>query len=101
MTLDQYEVHTTSNYAIFKFRQPIDTVSVPEYMQEDACKGKIVHPIVVSRDMNIVDGQRRFVALKNQGLPVQYVVFPESVLDDPEVKDILVHSIGINSKYCK
>jgi hypothetical protein len=38
------------------------------------------NPIVVDKDFNIIDGQHRFTAFKNLGLPVSYVIIEGDVI---------------------
>ena len=40
------------------------------------------NPIIVNENMEVIDGQGRLEALKELGLPVQYVIIPGMTLDD-------------------
>lgn len=42
----------------------------------------ILNPIIVNKNMEIVDGQGRYEARKALGLPIQYIIDPDTTIED-------------------
>lgn len=70
------DVLSTKNYDMFSFlrgNRLVDRANVDEIkasMQEE----QLVIPIVVNENFQIIDGQHRFIAAKELGLPIYYIV---------------------------
>ena len=89
VTTLQREIQATTNYSIFSFLKRnrfINRGSVNKLKEAISAKGYRVYlPILVNKDMEIIDGQHRFTACREMGLPIYYQVVDET--DD--VKTIL------------
>ena len=71
------EVKQTNNYEIFKKLEGnriIDEKRVEKIKKSILKVGYITSPILVNQNMEIIDGQGRFEALKQLQLPVEYIV---------------------------
>ena len=72
---DSYKVFSTTNYKLFKIaiwnRDPKHVKVIKESIMEN---GFLMVPILVNESMEIIDGQGRFYALRELGLPVYYIV---------------------------
>lgn len=78
-------VYVTDNYNLFKklqgnrevldFRKKLLLESIKE-------RGWIRNPIVVNEKMEVIDGQGRLEALKELGMPVEYVVAKGATIED-------------------
>lgn len=67
----------TSDYSVFKFIQGNRNIvesHVKEIIKSINSIGYIPIPIVVNEDMEIVEGQHRFEALKRLNLPIPYII---------------------------
>ncbi len=79
---DTYKVKSTTDYRQFKFidgNRPVDHAEKIEKSIREI--GLLVSPIVCDENMRIIDGQNRFTACRNLGLPVYYVVM-ENIGDE-------------------
>lgn len=71
------QIHTTTNYDLFKFMEGNRSVSekransIGESIDKN---GYIFNPIIVNEKMEIINGQGRFTALKKRGMPIDYMV---------------------------
>lgn len=73
------QCRVTSNYSIFSFldgNRSIKDGRVAKIKRSIEMVGYIPSPIVVNEKFQIIDGQGRFAALKELGLPVCYIVIP-------------------------
>lgn len=78
-------VYSTSDYSVFnKLRGNREIFDNRKNMIIESInnRGWIRNPIVVNENMEIIDGQGRFEALKELGLPVEYVVSKGATIDD-------------------
>lgn len=83
---------TTKQYDLFKFSRSSRAVSqdfVSKLMHEYKRYGGQDYPVLVNPDMTIRDGQHRFVAAMQLGLPVTY-----KVMTDAELK-----KLNLNLRY--
>lgn len=72
---DAYKIKSTTDYRLFKFINGNRKVDHAERIEKSIRNvGLLVSPIVVNQNFEIVDGQNRFVACRNLGLPIYYVV---------------------------
>lgn len=72
---DSYRVESTFDYSKFRFiegNRNADHVSKLEYSYKNC--GLLLQPILVNEKFEIVEGQNRFCACINLGLPVYYIV---------------------------
>lgn len=79
------DIIKTTDYTIFrKMKGNRDVEPRRVKMITDSIKkiGWISNPIIVNKKMEIIDGQGRFEALKNLGLPVEYHIVENAKLDD-------------------
>lgn len=71
-------METTKNYDEFKLlslNRHLDRRHINELKNSISKNGYLMsNPIIVNKDMEIIDGQHRFIALKEQGMDVPYVV---------------------------
>jgi len=73
------EIKETTNYEMFKFlrgNRDINTKRVQKIIKSIMEVGYITSPILVNENMEIIDGQGRFEALRYLRLPVEYIVHP-------------------------
>lgn len=74
---DSYKVLSTTDYDKFKIAEWNRDVKHVETLKESIRNyGFLMVPILVNEDMEIIDGQGRFFALKELGLPIYYIVQP-------------------------
>lgn len=71
----QFELGVTNDYSIFKpaKNRNVDARKVAK-KKESIAQINLQQPIIVNRRMQIVDGQHRFQALKELGMPINYIV---------------------------
>lgn len=78
----------STNYDEFKildFNRTLNRKHIEELKKSITQYGYLdSHPIVVNSDMEILDGQHRFKALREMGLPIKY-----EVVEDPDEKLII------------
>ena len=83
----QKDISYSSNYSMFKYleqnRETIDR-HINDLMTSIKESGQ-VHPIVVNKDFEIIDGQNRFKACKLLGIPVMYIISKSA-----SIKDVIV-----------
>lgn len=95
-TLETVVVYVTRDYSIFrlsKLNRIVDSDRVQK-MYDTMKKKNLLRrfPIVVSSGMEIIDGQARFLAAKELGVPVYYQIAPEmSIEDAPDVNEPSKH----------
>lgn len=71
------EIRITNNYEMFKKldgNRAVEESRVNKIKKSIAKVGYITSPILVNENMEIIDGQGRFEALKQLQLPVEYIV---------------------------
>lgn len=71
----QFELGVTNDYSIFKHakNRNVDARKVAK-KKESIAQINLQQPIIVNRRMQVVDGQHRFQALKELGMPINYIV---------------------------
>lgn len=82
---ETYKIRSTTDYRQFRFidgNRPVDHAEKIEKSIREI--GLLVSPIVCDENMRIIDGQNRFTACRNLGLPVYYVVMEN--IGDEEVR---------------
>ena len=79
------QILTTTDYSLFRRLKGNRSV-LPKRKKEviDSIKkyGWLSMPIVVNEKMEIIDGQARFEALKELGMPIEYYIVPGLTIDD-------------------
>lgn len=74
---ESYEVLSTSNYSMFKLIE--ENREIDHYKKIIASiegVGYVPVPIIVNEKFEIIDGQNRYMACKELGLPIYYIVIP-------------------------
>ena len=69
-------IHTTSDYSQFDFNElnrGVDATQIRRLKKTISELG-LVQPIIVTADGTIIDGQHRFHACRELGIPIQYIV---------------------------
>lgn len=75
--MDSYKVESTFNYGMFKFIEGNRDVDHEKKLEDSMREcGLLLQPILVNELNEIVEGQNRFTACMNLGLPVYYIVQP-------------------------
>jgi hypothetical protein len=77
-------IHTTSNYEQFDFNElnrGVDDAHVRRLTKNIKVHG-LVQPIIVTASGHIIDGQHRFHACRELGLPLQYIIRDEMEMSD-------------------
>jgi hypothetical protein len=71
----QFELGVTNDYSIFKpaKNRSVDARKVAK-KKESIAQINLQQPIIVNKRMQVVDGQHRFQALKELGMPINYIV---------------------------
>lgn len=72
-------VKTTKDYSIFKKlegNRPVANRRINKIIASIQNVGYITSPLIVNEKMEVIDGQGRLEALKQLGLPVEYIVHP-------------------------
>lgn len=79
-----YKIHKTSDYSQFKLFESNRDIK-PEHVIKSIKKKNLLHenPILVTRDMQVLDGQNRLAAAKELGVPIYY-----HITDDVNEMDI-------------
>lgn len=82
--MEKREIRTTRDYHLFKFMPGNRAIkNRAENIKKSIEKiGWISNPIIVNQDMEIIDGQSRFVALQELNMPVEYQIIPHLDVDD-------------------
>ena len=75
------EILNTMDYSVFKIlkmNRPTDLRKVSRFVEEMKKRPHLplVCPVIVTTQMEILDGQHRFLACKMLGTPVYYVTHP-------------------------
>lgn len=70
-----FEVYETSDYSIFKIMETNREIDhVKKIIRSIDTVGYIPSPIICNEKMEIIDGQNRYCALKELGIPIQYYI---------------------------
>lgn len=81
---------TTKNYGQFKsFVGNRDVRERKDLLQSIATSG-LINPIIVDRQLNVIDGQHRLYACKTLGIPVEYMVRD---FDERTIVDVNQHQL--------
>jgi hypothetical protein len=86
-TKQDYAVQSTNNYAQFKFmgdNRDVNLLHVKRLVESFKVK-QLVCPIIVNGNYEIIDGQHRYEACKELGLPVYYFVVPEYGIEEVQI----------------
>lgn len=75
------EIYETTDYDLFKFHETNRDVRYRKDLYEEAEKGFIA-PIVVDKDMTVIDGQNRLYHAKMAGVSIKYFVDPTVTVRD-------------------
>ena len=73
------EIYVTEDYSLFKRLQgnrDVDIKRIQKIKKSINEVGYITSPILVNENYEIIDGQGRFEALKDLGMPIEYIVQP-------------------------
>lgn len=83
----KYEVLMTTNYSLFRIMADNRNLNLLHVKRlEESMKVKhLVCPIIVNRNHEIIDGQHRFEACKNLGLPIYYLVVPSYGITEVQI----------------
>lgn len=84
---DSYKILSTYKYNSFQFIDGNRNIDHDDKIEKSIrSSGLLIQPILVNEKMEIIEGQNRFQACKNLGLPIYYVVQENIGLD--EVKSL-------------
>jgi hypothetical protein len=92
--MDNAQVHKTSNYELFKFlgaNRELGKGHVERLKKAFEERGNLtqVQPLLVNENMEIIDGQHRFLAAKELGEPIYYMVYPGLGISDARTMNIM------------
>lgn len=88
------KVYYTNDLSLFKFMEgnrspnPKHISRIKKSMEKI---GLLMNPIIINSELEIIDGQHRFLAAKEVGLGVYYII-----ADDYDIKE--VHALNVNQK---
>ena len=74
---DTMKVYSTTNYGRFKFikgNREISKGRIRKLSESIREVGRIIIPVIVNEDMEVIDGQGRVMAAKELGVPVPYII---------------------------
>lgn len=84
---DCYKIQSTYKYEDFKFIEGNRDVDHEDRIEKSIRQsGLLIQPVLVNENMMIIEGQNRYTACRNLGLPIYYVVQPGLGLE--EVKSL-------------
>lgn len=84
---DTYKIQSTFRYDDFKFIEGNRNIDHEDRIEKSIRKsGLLLQPILVNQRMEIVEGQNRYIACRNMGLPIYFVIQDDIGLD--EVKNL-------------
>lgn len=77
-------IYETTDYDIFKkLPNNRDVINQRKQRIMNSIKeGYVLNPIVINKDYQIIDGQGRYEALKELGLPIRYIVDEEAGIEE-------------------
>ena len=85
------QIQSTTDYNSFKLfieNRPISRKHVNSFIDDKTFPDKFpTAAIVVDKEMRIIDGQHRYSAAKELGIPVYYVVDPTATIDDIRLRN--------------
>lgn len=94
---DTYQIESTYEYGRFRFIEGNRSVDHAEKIEKSIrSSGLLIQPILVDENMRIIEGQNRYTACVNLGLPIYYVVQEGIGLN--EVKDLNSASKNWNTR---
>lgn len=94
---DTYTIESTYEYGRFRFIEGNRSIDHAEKIEKSIrSSGLLIQPILVDENMRIIEGQNRYTACVNLGLPVYYVVQEGIGLN--EVKDLNSASKNWNTR---
>jgi hypothetical protein len=71
-------IHHTQNHELFKFIIPNRSISqkhVDKLAKDETFKENFkFHPIIVNQEYGIIDGQHRYLAARQLGIPIHYII---------------------------
>jgi hypothetical protein len=77
---------STNDYSKFKFlecNRPINQSHVETLINDKTFRQKfVIHPVIVTQDFEIIDGQHRFCAAREMGINIEYIIDPTATIDD-------------------
>lgn len=87
-SIQNFVVCSTKNYGLFKIlnsNRSIKKRNVEKLMKSfKITKGMMISkPIIVDKELNVIDGQHRLAACKELGIPVHYVITNDSIENIP------------------
>lgn len=71
------KIYTTSNYDLFRHlidNREVKTRTTQKIKESFSSVGYITNPIIVNEKMEVIDGQNRLEALRQLGMPVDYII---------------------------
>ena len=77
-------INSTTDYSQFEFNElnrGVDDAHVRR-LTKNIKENGLIQPIVVTADGNIIDGQHRFHACRELGIPVQYIIRDAMTMTD-------------------
>ena len=84
---DCYKIQSTFKYEMFHFIEGNRSIDHEDRIEKSIrTSGLLVQPILVNQNMEVIEGQNRYQACKNLGLPIYYVIQDGIGLD--EVKSL-------------
>jgi hypothetical protein len=92
--VQELRVNITHDLSIFKFldgNRPANPQHVARLVKSIKTYGMLVNPILVNEKYEIIDGQHRFLAAREVGCPVYYIVLKGYALQQ-------VHTLNMNQK---
>lgn len=75
------EIYETSDYDVFNFHETNRDVKYRKDLYEEALKGFIA-PIVVDKNMTVIDGQNRLYHAKIAKVPIKFFIDPNATVRD-------------------
>jgi len=95
-TLTKYQVEETTDYDLFKFMKGNRNVNPfnLKRIKESMSVRPLFSPVMVNEKFEIIDGQHRFLACKELGLPVYYIVTEGYSIEE-------IHILNTNSSNWK
>lgn len=76
------QIMKSNDYSLLRmveFNRGIDKNNLYRITKSITENGFYVNPIIVSTNMEIIDGQHRFIACRDLGIPFYYVIVPEVI----------------------
>lgn len=86
------EIYETSDYDMFKLSKSNRNVAYRKELFEEAKKGFIA-PIVVDKNMIVIDGQSRLFHARKAEVPIKFFV-DENISEKDIVRRILLKNLG-------